>query len=218
MVVLTLLQHCMKKYRLILSCLLLPAHLLAQDSTTVVTRQCSAIRELVYTGTHQQFELIRLDETRTSSGFTKSGNWEFATTRYQTKLPWADATISYIEHSEEKMDSTITNNWQYIAEYSNIPSLVEADKLFRYLNGQITGCTYPISDTTTIKFRPLPADKLPKERPAALEIATLYDLPFDITDPAHKPPPISVMVGMEKRKDRYRVSLIVENLQVVSGR
>ncbi|MEO7312687.1 MAG: hypothetical protein ABIX01_20040 [Chitinophagaceae bacterium] len=201
----------MKKISTIIACLLLHTALPAQDTMQVVTRQCSAIRELVYAGTHEQFELIRVDETRTSSGYTKSGNWEFSTTRYQTKLPWADATTSYIEHSEEKMDSMLTHNWQYIAEYSNVPNLVEAEKLYRYLNGQISGCRYPISDTAEINFRPLPAEKLPKERPAALETASLYDLPFNSLDPTRLPPPISVMVGMEKRKNSYRISLIVEN-------
>ena len=202
----------MKKIGSILICLLLQKVLDAQDTTGVVTRQCSAIRELVYAGMHHQFQLIRMDETRTSNGFTKSGSWEFATTRYQTKLPWADATTSYIEHNEEKIDSIITNNWQYIAEYSNIPNLLEADRLYRYLNSQITGCSFPISDTVEINFRALPQDKLPKERPAALEIASLYDLPFNAADPAGLPPPISIMVGMEKRKNSYRISLIVENL------
>lgn len=202
----------MKKIASILIWLLLQNELAAQDTTGVVTRQCSAIRELVYAGMHHQFELIRMDETRTSNGFTKSGNWEFATTRYQTKLPWTDATTSYIEHNEEKMDSMITNNWQYIAEYSNIPNLLEADRLYRYLNSQIAGCSFPISDSVEINFRALPQDKLPKERPAALEIASLYDLPFNAADPAGLPPPISIMVGMEKRKNSYRISLIVENL------
>ncbi|MES2774799.1 MAG: hypothetical protein V4722_11480 [Bacteroidota bacterium] len=204
----------MKKICLILGCLLLQNWLLAQDTTSVVTRQCSAIRELVYAGSHQQFELIRMDETRTSNGFTKSGNWEFSTTRYQTKLPWTDATVSYIEHCEEKLDSVRTNTWQYIAEYSNIPNLLEADKLYRYLNGQISGCSYQLSDTAEINFRPLSADKLPKDRPSALEIASLYDLPSNAADPKNLPPPISVMVGMEKRKNSYRVSLIVENMQM----
>ena len=194
--------------------MLLQNLLSAQDSMKVVTRQCSAIRELVYTGMNEQFESVRLEETRTSNGYTRSGNWEFATTRYQTNLAWADATKSYIEHNDEKLDSTHSSSWQYIAEYSNIPNLVEADKLFRYLNGQITGCSFPISDTATINFRPLPPDKLPKDRPSSLEIASLYDLPPNPKNPKDLPPPISIMVGMEKRKDSYRVSLIIENLVV----
>jgi len=187
---------------------------IAQDTNQVVTRQCSAIRELVYAGMHQQFYDIRLHESRTSNGYTKSGNWEFATTRYQTKLAWTDATVSYIEHSEEKMDSSLTNIWQYIAEYSNIANLLEAEKLYRYLNGQIAGCSYPLSDTAEINFRPLPPDKLPKERPAALEIASLYDLPLNDQNPTGLPPPISIMVGMEKRINSYRVTLIVENMEI----
>ena len=205
----------MKKRNIILGCLLMQTMLHAQEANTdVITRQCSAIRELVYAGMHQQFSDIRMNETRTSNGYTKSGNWEFATTRYQTKLLWADATVSYIEHNEEKLDSIKTNNWQYIAEYSNIPNLIEADKLYRYLNGQITGCSYPLSDTDEINFRPLPADRLPPDRPSALEIASLYDLPLHEKNPLNLPPPISIMVGMEKHRNSYRVSLIVENMVI----
>lgn len=180
----------------------------------VVTRQCSAIRELVYAAWNGKFDLIRAGQLRSSNGYQTGGSWQFSSTRYNTNILWQGADISYIEHYEESTDSTHTDQWQYIAEYSHVPDVLEAERLFMQLNNQIAGCVYPVDDTTELEFIPLPPDKLPLERPSALEIAHLYELPLADSSSATKPATITLMVGMEKRVKDYRVSLIVENLLI----
>jgi hypothetical protein len=185
----------------------------AQQPTddAVVTKQCSAIRELVYSAWNAQFEPIRSDELRSSNGYQTAGTWQFTTTRFSTTVPWHGANISYIEHYEESTDSIHTDQWQYIAEYSHVPDVLEAERLYQQLNNQISGCPYPLNDTTDLAFIELPPDRLPAERPSSLEIASLYELPMADSSDARQPAAITLMVGMEKRAKDYRVSLIVEN-------
>lgn len=181
-----------------------------QTNVDIVTRQCSAIRELVYAAATSKFETIRGEQLRGSSGYQKQGSWQFSTTRYFTSIAWQGANNSYLEHYEESTDSTRQETWQYIAEYNRIYNVLDAQKLFTELNNEIEGCPYPLNDSTDIAFVPLPPNRLPVDRPSSLEIAKLYELPLpnnsDSTLGA-----IMVMVGMEKRQKDYRVSLIVEN-------
>ena len=191
--------------------LLLPVVLQAQllTDTSSVTRQCSAIRELVYQATNRQFEDITESEAKTSYGHQTLGTWQFSTTRYNANFQWADASKCYIEYNEESTDSFKNQTWQYIAEYSRLPNVIEAERLYRQLNIQIGGCRYPLTDSVEVDFIPLPLDRLPPERPAALEVASMYELPT-AEALAKNQSPINVMVGMEKRQKDYRVSLIVE--------
>lgn len=177
----------------------------------VITRQCSAIRELVYMAATERFEPIRLEEIRGSSGHQTAGSWKFATTRYNAGLTWQGANTSYLEHYEESTDSTRNDTWQFIAEYSHVPTVLDAEKLFTTLNNEIEGCAYPLNDSTDVAFVPLPADKLPADRPPSLEIAKLYELPLPNATADTAQGAIMVMVGMEKRAKDYRISLIVEN-------
>jgi hypothetical protein len=177
--------------------------------TGKVTRQCSAIRELVYQAINQQFKEIIESESRSSYGHQTMGSWKFSTTRYNVNFQWTDASICYLEHSQESTDSFKHDTWQYIAEYRGIKNVLDAEKMYRQLNAQIEGCKYPLSDSVEVNFIPLPIDKLPPERPAALEIASVYELPaYSVSEAL--PSPINVMVGMERRKQDFRVSLIVE--------
>lgn len=191
--------------------LLLPCVLQAQllTDTSSVTRQCSAIRELVYQATNRQFEDITESEAKTSYGRQTVGTWQFSTTRYNATFQWADASKCYIEYNEESTDSFKNETWQYIAEYSRLTNVIEAERLYRQLNIQIGGCRYPLTDSVEVDFIPLPLDRLPPERPAALEVASVYELPTTETS-SNNQSPINVMVGMEKRQKDYRVSLIVE--------
>lgn len=177
----------------------------------VVTKQCSAIRELVYSAVNNQFAPIRMEQVRGSNGYQTGGTWQFSTTRFNTNILWQGANLSYLEHCEESTDSTKTETWQYIAEYSHVPDVLEAERLYRQLNNEIAGCIYPLNDSTDIAFNPLPPDQLPQERPASLEIASLYELPVSENSTAENSAIISVMVGMEKRTKDYRVSLIIES-------
>lgn len=181
------------------------------ENDEVVTKQCSAIRELVYSAVNNQFEPIRMEQVRGSSGYQTAGTWQFSTTRFNTNMLWQGANLSYLEHYEESNDSSRTETWQYIAEYSHVPDVLEAEHLYRQLNNEIAGCIYPINDSTDLSFNPLPPNQLPLERPASLEIASLYELPVSENNTAENPAIISVMVGMEKRAKDYRVSLIIEN-------
>lgn len=188
--------------------LLLPAQPTTSDSVSV-TRQCSAIRELVYQASNRHFEEITESEARTSYGHQTIGTWKFATTRYNVNFQWADASVCFIEHNEESTDSFRNDTWQYIAEYKGLQNVLDAERLFRQLNTQIEGCRYPLTDSVEVNFIALPLDKLPPERPAALQIASVYELPLVDFSPK-APSPVNVMVGMEKRQKDYRVSLIVE--------
>lgn len=192
--------------------LLLPAVLQAQSlapDSASVTRQCSAIRELVYQASNRHFEEITVSEARTSYGHQTIGTWKFATTRYNVNFQWTDASTCYLEHNEESTDSFRNDTWQYIAEYKGLQNVLDAERIFRQLNTQIEGCRYPLTDSMDVDFIPLPLDKLPPERPTALQIASVYELPMVDFSPK-EPSPVNVMVGMEKRQKDYRVSLIVE--------
>ncbi|MES2646475.1 MAG: hypothetical protein V4717_06340 [Bacteroidota bacterium] len=179
----------------------------------VVTKQCSAIRELVYAAVNGQFEPIKMEQVRGSEGFQTRGTWRFSTTRYNTSMQWQGANTSYLEHFEESTDSSHTNQWQYIAEYSHVPNVLEAERLYRQLNSQVAGCPYVINDSIDLQFIALPPEKLPVERPSSLEIASLYELPLEDSINQNKVAAISVMIGMEKRLKDYRVSLIVETVK-----
>lgn len=211
----------MKKWFLLGGCFVYCAFLQAQihqANSEVVTKQCSAIRELVYAAVNNQFEPIKMEQVRGSNGHQTVGSWQFATTRYNTSMEWQGANISYLEHYEESTDSTHTDQWQYIAEYSHVPDVLQAEFLFRQLNNELSGCPYEVNDSTDIEFQELPPDKLPAERPASLEIASLYALTLNEETSVKNAPTITVMVGMEKRAKDYRVSLIVEHLLVVNGK
>jgi hypothetical protein len=177
----------------------------------VVTKQCSVIRELVYAGATAKFEPIRMDQVRGSSGYQTRGSWQFSTTRYNASIAWQGADISYLEHSEESTDSTRLETWQYIAEYSHVPDVLEASRIFNQLNDEIEGCAFPVDDTTDLAFVPLPPERLPADRPPSLQVAKVYELPLPGQKAASEKGAVMVMVGMEKRAKDYRVSLIVEN-------
>lgn len=182
-----------------------------RSGDAVITKQCSVIRELVYAAATAKFEPIKMDQVRGSSGYQTHGSWQFSTTRYNASLAWLGADISYLEHSEESTDSTKLEVWQYIAEYSHVPDVLEASKLFTQLNNEIEGCPYPVDDSTDLSFVPLPPERLPLDRPANLEVARLYELPLPGHELTSENGAVMVMVGMEKRTKGYRISLIVEN-------
>lgn len=189
----------------------LPAQMQNADE---VTKQCSSIRELVYAGWNNQFADITADQLRTSSGQATGVTWRFINTRYNTNLTWPGSTSSFIEHYEEEADSTRLHSWQYIAEMGNLPDQLAAQHLLHQLNRQIEGCPYLHNDSLRSEFRRLPHDSLPATCPENLEMASLYELP--LRDSANKiQHELSIMTGIEKYRQLYRVSLIVEDRRVM---
>lgn len=184
---------------------------LGQNEAPVITRQCSAIRELVYQASQQQFKAILKETLKSSNGFQTDGSWQFSTTRYAVDLQWQEASACFVEHQHETTDSTITDTWQYVAEYRKIPDILESQRLFLQLNNQILGCPYPLSDTLDQFFTPLPDSLLPLVRPPALEVASLYELKGLADTDQDGLSPIMLMVGMEKRPKDFLVSLMVEH-------
>jgi hypothetical protein len=196
----------------ILFFLFIACQVFAQDSSKV-TRQCSLLRELVTEGHEQHFAPIVKNEIGSTRGYKVDGSWEFLTTRYDAMLQWPGANRNYLENYTDRTDSGRQVTWQYIAEYTHVPSASSAKNIYTYLNRQIEGCRFPLDDSTNIEFEPLPDSMLPKDRPAILETASLYNLPVLGLD---KTSTIHVMVGMEKRRDEYNVCLIVENVDKTS--
>jgi hypothetical protein len=202
----------MKGVFIIVACLL-PNVAVRLHPADEITQQCSSIRELVYTGWYNQFADIIGDQLSTSSGHSEAPLWRFTNTKYYTELKWPGATNNFISDYNEETDSVYLYNRQFIAEMGNLPDLLAAQRLLHQLNRQIEGCPYLHNDSLRSEFRPLPHDSLPVSCPADLQQANLYELPLeDSTGKAmHQR---SIMTGIEKYKQVYRVSLIVEDKRV----
>lgn len=186
--------------------------LLAQITTNdsdFIARQCVLLRELVFVGQQQHFAPIQDKEIGSTRGYRTDESWGFTTTRYDANLRWPGANRNYLEYYTDKTDTSSLVTWQYIAEYTHVLNATTARGIYAYLNRQIEGCSFPLNDSTTINFSPLPDSMLPADRPAMLETASLYNLPVLGLD---KNSTIHVMTGMEKRINDYTVCLIIENV------
>ena len=200
----------MKRILIIIACLW-PNVKVSLHPADQVTQQCSSIRELVYAGWFNQFADIIGDQISSSSGYSDAPvMWRFTHTKYYTELKWPGATNSFISDYNEESDSLHMYNRQFIAEMGNLPDMITAQRMLRQLNQQIEGCPYLHNDSLRSEFRPLPHDSLPPSCPEDLQQANLYELPLeDSTGKAmHQ---LSIMTGIEKYRQLYRVSLIVEN-------
>ena len=185
--------------------------------TQAVSRQCAAIRELVYAAWHHQFSIVCKEELRHSWGSENQGRWKFSNTRFNTSIAWPGASASYLEHYEDERDSTITDTWQYIAEFKNIAEMTDAQRLLRQLNYQINGCNYPLNDSVLAAFRPLPNDSLPAMCPPELQYVSLYDLGLNEYS-GEVAKTVSIMAGVEKKDKSYVVSLIVDDTRMKKRR
>jgi hypothetical protein len=199
----------MKGILIIVACLL-PNVEVCLHPADQITQQCSSIRELVYTGWYNQFADIMGDQMNTSSGYSDSPLWRFTNTKYYAELKWPGSSNCFISDYSEETDSTHLRNRQYIAEMGNLADMLAAQRLLRQLNSQIEGCPYLHNDSLRSEFRELPKDSLPAFCPEDLQLASLYELPLE-DSAGRKNHQLSIMTGIEKFKQSYRVSLIVED-------
>ena len=181
--------------------------------TLRVSRQCSLIRELVFQAWKQEFKAVIDIEGKGSHGYQTGANWKFSNEVYMASTVWPGSTKSRVMHYQEENDSVHINTWQYLADFENIENAVTAQQLYSQINLQIVGCPYEVNDTSTLRFQPLPLSKVSPEMPTGIEIASLYELP--IADKSKLlTETVMVMIGIEKLRINYRVSIIIEYSKV----
>lgn len=191
----------------LMACCVAPVALSQTD--TGYTRQCSAIREVIYLFTQDQIPALLDTKLRSSHGYQTNGVWTFSHERYSTRLPWADAQITEVEHATDCRDTLQTDSWQYIANFPQQPDLGSANRQFKRVLQQINGCVLPFSDSVSIALLPVDPGELPPNKPDNLVDAFLFALP-PVPRTAWQ---LSLMIGLEKMRNGYRTVLIVEWLE-----
>lgn len=176
------------------------------QTDTGYSRQCSAIREVVYLFTQQQISELLDTRLKSSNGYQTNGVWTFSHERYSTRLLWADAQTTEVEHATDFRDTLQTDSWQYIANFAPQSDLVNANRQFRNVLQQINGCTLPIADSVPVLLKPTDPADLPPNKPDNLVDAFLFELPPVPRTAWH----LSLMIGLEKMRNGYRTVLIVE--------
>lgn len=176
------------------------------QSETGYSRQCSAIREVVYLFTQQQISDLLDTRLKSSNGYQTNGVWTFSHERYSSRLPWADAQTTEVEHATDSRDTLQTDSWQYIANFATLTDLQTANRQFKRVLQQINGCVLPFSDSVSIALLPVDAAELPPNKPDNLVDAFLFSLP-PVPRTAWQ---LSLMIGLEKVRNGYRTVLIVE--------
>jgi hypothetical protein len=185
--------------------LLLPMYAVAQSADdSLRSRQCSALRELLYQAQHR-FGAIIDTRLRGSEGFRPNGTWRFSNEHYSTTLPWAGARQTRLEHSTDQRDSTSSDSWQYIAWFAETADGVAANTSFAQIVRQINGCVLPLNDTLTVELAAVPAEKLPVLRPEDDWLAA-YLADCGTAGEAK----LALMVGLERTRRGYRPMLILE--------
>lgn len=179
------------------------------QTDTGYSRQCSAIREVVYLFTQQQIPELLYTKLKSSNGYQTNGVWTFNHERYSTRLPWADAQTTEVEHATDYRDTLQTDSWQYIANFAPQTDLVNANRQFRQVLQQINGCTLPIADSVPVVLQPVDPASLPPNKPDNLVDAFLFEMP-PVPRTAWQ---LSLMIGLEKLRNGYRTVLMVEWLE-----
>jgi hypothetical protein len=184
--------------------------LLQAQGDTVLARQCSAIRELIYIAQQQRFSSI-LDERQrgSSSGYQVNGQWTFSNEKFTTTMPWEGAAQTIIEHATDSRDTLHTDSWQYIASFAVMSDRQQAIRLMNKLVEQINHCVLPLSDSISFDLRPVDPEELPASKPDNLVEAYLFFLP-DTQGPALH---TSLMIGLERIRQGYRPLMILERLE-----
>jgi hypothetical protein len=173
---------------------------------TGYSRQCSAIREVMYLFTQQHIPELLDTKLRSSNGYQTNGVWTFSHERYSTRLPWADAQTTEVEHATDFRDTLQTDSWQYIANFAPLTDLQNANRQMNWVLQQINGCVLPFSDSVSIALLPVDPAELPPNKPDNLVDAFLFALP-PVPRTAWQ---LSLMIGLEKMRNGYRTVLIVE--------
>ena len=186
---------------------LLTTNLRAQQDT-LLARQCSALREIVYQGQHQNFSPIIDLRLSGSHGYQPNSTWTFSNEHFSTTLPWQAALRTSIEHSTDNRDSLDMESWQYIAEFAPTKDELYASRFLLRMVDQINSCVLPLSDSVTIELQPVDPASLPPTRPDNLAEAFLFYLP----SLPGKNQQTSIMLALEKTRNGYTPLLIIEVL------
>lgn len=158
----------------------------------------------------QQFENLILNELKGSHGYQVRGSWRFETTHYSSLIDWPGATKTYIDHSEEKTDSSLTFTRQFVAEFAGLGSMEDARKKFDVLNRQITDCLLPLNDSNIAVLKPIPLHKIKDELPVAALDARLYPVSVQQADAASPGQEVVIMTAYEKIGRIFTAYMIVE--------
>ena len=172
--------------------------------------QCSVIREVIYSAHEKQFDNLVQKEMKGSHGHQVRGSWRFETTQYSSLIDWPGATKTYIDHSEEKTDSSFKLIRQFVAEFSNLSRIEDARKKFEILNQQITDCRLPLNDSNIVVLKHIPLEKIRGELPVAAIDARLYPITVKDADEASPGQEVVIMTAFEKTGRYYAAYMIVE--------
>lgn len=193
---------------LISVCLSFASPLLAQQDTAL-SKQCSAIREIVYLGSEKHFAPIIDQRLRGSHGYQPNGVWTFSNEHFSTSMPWQGSTATTIEYSTDFRDTLNTESWQYIALFKPIADPLNASRFLQEMVEQINSCVLPLSDSISVNLVPVDPTELPPNKPENLADAYLFYLP-PINPHLQQ---TSIMIGLEKIRQGFRPLLIVEVLE-----
>lgn len=195
----------MKTWSAFLVLLLLPLCVAAQPiDDSLRSRQCSALRELLYQA-EQRFSGIIDARLRSSEGYRLDGSWRFSNEQYSVTLPWVGARHTRLEHSTDQRDSTASDSWQYMAWFAETADVIAANAIFVRIVQQINGCVLPLNDSTTTILKAVPAEQLPALRPDDDWLAA-YLADCGTAGEAK----LALMVGLERTRRGYRPMLILE--------
>ncbi len=172
--------------------------------------QCSAIREIIYSAHVKQFENLIQNQIKGSHRYQVRGAWRFETTQYTSLVDWPGATKSYIDHSEEKTDSSHKLIRQYVAEFGGLQTQEQARYWFETLNRQIAECRLPLNDSDIVVLRPIPMEKIKGDLPVAAIDARLYPVTVKKATAAQPGQEVVIMTAYEKNGRLYTAYMIVE--------
>lgn len=192
----------------ILVCLGFAVPILGQQDTAL-SKQCSAIREIVYLGSQKHFAPIIDQRLRGSNGYQPNGLWTFSNEQFSTSLPWQGAASTIIEYSTDHRDTLHTESWQYYATFAPLEDPLKAARFLQNMVEQINSCVLPLSDSISVNLVPVDPAELPPTKPDNLADAYLFYLP---PTNAHLQQ-TSIMLGLEKTRKGFRPLLIVEVLE-----
>lgn len=198
----------MLRSSLVPALLLFFLHLDAQPDT-VLYKQCSALREIVYQSSQHAFRNILDTRLGGSSGYQVNGKWTFSHEHFSTRLAWTGAANTIIEHATDSRDSSQTESWQYIAAFQPIADPGNASRFYQQVVAQIDECILPLNDSISIHLRPISPEELPATKPDNLLDAYLYTLPRMTNEQGET----TIMIGLERLKRGYQVLLMIEVLE-----
>jgi len=180
------------------------------NDTLAIAPSCGLLRELVYQSSQKKFAQIIDTDARSSQGRQTQGSWRFTNDVYGVTTLWPGSTKCRVMHYTEQNDTLLTESWQYIADFEKLPDALAAQMVYQKLNQQIIGCPYqPENGSSMLRFEPLPLSMLPPSLPDGFQQASLFELPV-AEGPDRPGQVVMVMVGLEKWRAGFRVSLMVD--------